>query len=57
MLAKIQYQSDLKPSSGIAAWLAGQAIALFNLGERGIFAVDNIDPATGVSVLSRGLVC
>ncbi|GIU07888.1 MULTISPECIES: nitrite reductase small subunit NirD [unclassified Shewanella] len=50
-------EASLPQHRGIAAWLAGQAIALFNLGERGIFAVDNIDPATGVSVLSRGLVC
>ncbi|MEZ9593756.1 nitrite reductase small subunit NirD [Shewanella sp. 10N.261.52.F9] len=47
----------LPTNRGVAAWFCGRAIALFNLGDKGIFAVDNIDPATGVSVLSRGLLC
>lgn len=50
-------ESALPLSCGVAAWISGKAIALFNLGEKGIFAIDNMDPATGVSVLSRGLLC
>ncbi|WP_028766980.1 nitrite reductase small subunit NirD [Shewanella fidelis] len=50
-------EAALPSHRGIAAWASGKAIALFNLGEKGIFALDNIDPATGVSVLSRGLIC
>ncbi|QQX82094.1 nitrite reductase small subunit NirD [Shewanella sp. KX20019] len=50
-------ESLLPAKRGVAAWVAGRAVAVFNLGEAGIFAIDNIDPATGVSVLSRGLLC
>ncbi len=50
-------ERSLPAFGGIAAWVEGKAVAIFNLGEQGIFAMDNIDPATGVSVLSRGLIC
>ncbi|MCL1057956.1 nitrite reductase small subunit NirD [Shewanella gelidimarina] len=50
-------ESALPANRGVAAWVAGRAVAVFHLGEAGIFAIDNIDPATGVSVLSRGLLC
>ncbi|PKG56969.1 nitrite reductase (NAD(P)H) small subunit [Shewanella sp. Choline-02u-19] len=50
-------ESVLPAKRGVAAWVAGRAVAVFHLGEAGIFAIDNIDPATGVSVLSRGLLC
>lgn len=50
-------QSALPAFGGIAAWVEGKAVAIFNLGEQGIFAMDNNDPATGVGVLSRGLIC
>ncbi|ABV87135.1 nitrite reductase small subunit NirD [Shewanella pealeana] len=50
-------EAKLPKGQGVAAWLDNRKIALFNLGEKGIFALDNIDPATGVAVLSRGLVC
>lgn len=50
-------ESALPVFGGIAAWVGGKAIAIFNLGEQGIFAMDNADPATGVGVLSRGLIC
>jgi nitrite reductase (NADH) small subunit len=41
----------------VAAWVAGKAVAIFNLGQDGLYAIDNVDPATGVSVLARGLIC
>ncbi len=50
-------EAALPSFGGIAAWFENRAIAIFNLGERGLFALDNTDPATGVSVLSRGLIC
>ncbi|MCL1137028.1 nitrite reductase small subunit NirD [Shewanella pneumatophori] len=50
-------EAALPSNRGVAAWALGKAIALFNMGDKGIFALDNIDPATGVSVLSRGLIC
>ncbi|WOT03858.1 nitrite reductase small subunit NirD [Shewanella youngdeokensis] len=49
--------SALPANRGVAAWVAGRAVALFDLGQAGLFAIDNVDPATGVSVLSRGLLC
>ncbi|QFU22346.1 nitrite reductase small subunit NirD [Shewanella eurypsychrophilus] len=50
-------ETALPGFGGVAAWFDDTAIAIFNLGERGLFALDNTDPATGVSLLSRGLIC
>ncbi|MEZ9821279.1 nitrite reductase small subunit NirD [Shewanella sp. 10N.286.45.A1] len=50
-------EQALPAKRGVAAWVAGKAVAIFHLGDAGIYAIDNIDPATGVSVLSRGLLC
>lgn len=50
-------ESSLPQGTGIAAWVAGKAVAIFNLGKDGLFALDNVDPATGVSLLARGLIC
>ncbi|MPY21719.1 nitrite reductase small subunit NirD [Shewanella psychropiezotolerans] len=50
-------KKELPDFGGVAAWFEDRAIAIFNLGERGLFALDNTDPATGVSLLSRGLIC
>ncbi|WP_394129969.1 nitrite reductase small subunit NirD [Shewanella maritima] len=50
-------EANLPKGTGIAAWVNGQAVAIFDLGEDGIYALDNIDPATGVSLLARGLIC
>lgn len=50
-------EKALPDFGGVAAWFEDRAIAIFNLGERGLFALDNTDPATGVSLLSRGLIC
>ncbi len=48
---------DITPDTGVGAWLEGRAIAVFRLAATGeVFAIDNIDPHTGASVLSRGLV-
>lgn len=50
-------ENALPLDRGVAAWVGERAVAIFNLGEGGLFALDNIDPASGVSLLSRGLIC
>lgn len=46
----------LTPDRGVAALVDGVAVAIFLLGDGTLHAVDNIDPCSGASVLSRGLV-
>lgn len=41
---------------GVAALVDGEAVAVFRLHDELIFAVDHVDPCTGVPVLARGLV-
>lgn len=47
--------ADILPGTGVCALLEGRHIAVFRLGEASVFAIDNIDPRSGASVLSRGL--
>lgn len=46
----------LWPERGSAALLGGQVIALFRTRSEELYAVGNIDPCTGVSAMSRGIV-
>ena len=51
----------LTPDRGVAALVHGRAVALFRCSagvglEGGLYAVDNVDPFSGASVLSRGIV-
>lgn len=46
---------DILPQSGVCALVGGRQIAVFRVGEA-LYALDNIDPASGASVLSRGIV-
>ena len=46
---------DILPQSGVCALVGGRQIAVFRAGEA-LYALDNIDPASGASVLSRGIV-
>lgn len=46
----------LVPGRGVAALVAGKAVAVFLLADGSMHAVDDIDPCSGASVLSRGLV-
>lgn len=48
--------SDIVPNTGVCARVNHQHIAIFRVGDADFYAIDNIDPHTGVSVLSRGLV-
>lgn len=42
--------------TGVAAWVHGQQVAVFKLADGAVHAVDNLDPASGANVLSRGIV-
>lgn len=46
----------LVPGRGVAALVEGVAVALFRLVDGSLHALDNVDPFSGASVLSRGLV-
>ena len=47
---------DILPNTGVCALVDGRHVALFRVGEDRLFAIDNVDPKSGASVLSRGLV-
>ncbi|MGC3986119.1 MAG: nitrite reductase small subunit NirD [Pseudorhodoferax sp.] len=44
------------PHTGVCALVEGRHVAVFRLGDDRFHAIDNIDPKSGASVLSRGLV-
>jgi nitrite reductase (NADH) small subunit len=46
----------LIPGRGVAARVAGQQVAVFLLPGGEVLAVDDHDPCSGASVLSRGLI-
>ncbi|MCU1481813.1 MAG: nitrite reductase small subunit [Subtercola sp.] len=48
--------SALEPLWGEAALVDGDQVAVFRLPDERIFVVSNTDPATGASVMSRGIV-
>ena len=55
--------TDILPDTGVCALVDGVHVAVFRIGRRGdageteqLFAIDNVDPKSGASVLSRGLV-
>jgi len=49
---------EIVPDTGVCALLKGRHVAVFRVGDNSpkIFAIDNVDPNAGASVLSRGLV-
>jgi len=47
---------DILPNAGVCARVEDRHVAVFRLGEDQFFALDNVDPKSGASVLSRGLV-
>jgi len=47
---------SLEPERGVAAIVDGQPVAVFRLHDGSLRAIGNIDPFTGASVLSRGIV-
>ena len=46
----------LTVNRGVAALIEGRAIAVFALADGSLVAIDNTDPCSGASVLSRGIV-
>ena len=49
--------SDILPDTGVCALVEGVHVAIFHIGSaQQFFAIDNVDPKSGASVLSRGLV-
>lgn len=44
------------PNTGVCALVEGRHIAIFRVGTDKFHAIDNVDPKSGASVLSRGLV-
>lgn len=47
---------DILPDTGVCALVEGRHVAIFRLGTERFFAIDNVDPKSGASVLSRGLL-
>jgi nitrite reductase (NADH) small subunit len=47
---------DILPHTGVCALVAGRHVAIFRVGTDDFYAIDNVDPKAGASVLSRGLV-
>ena len=48
--------ADILPDTGVCARLGGRHVAVFSLSSGAVHAIDNVDPRSGASVLSRGLV-
>ena len=46
----------LTPDRGVAALVDGRAVAVFLLSDGSLHAIDNVDPISGASILSRGLI-
>ena len=49
--------TDILPDTGVCALVDGVHVAIFSVGrEQALYAIDNVDPKAGASVLARGLV-
>lgn len=48
--------NDILPNTGVCALVEGRHVAVFRVGGDQLYAIDNVDPKSGASVLSRGLV-
>lgn len=47
---------DILPDTGVCALVNGRHVAVFRIGDDRFYAIDNVNPKSGASVLSRGLV-
>ena len=47
---------DIVPNTGVCALVDDEQVAIFRIGEREVYALDNYDPNADAFVLSRGLV-
>ncbi len=48
--------NDILPNTGVCALVEDRHVAVFRVGQAQYFAIDNVDPKSNASVLSRGLV-
>lgn len=48
--------ADILPDTGVCALVNGEQVAVFRIGQRDLYAIDNFDPHASAAVLSRGLV-
>jgi nitrite reductase (NADH) small subunit len=48
--------NDILPNTGVCALVDDRHVAVFRVGPNQFFAIDNVDPKSQASVLSRGLV-
>ncbi|CAK4073744.1 nitrite reductase small subunit NirD [Vibrio sp. 16] len=53
---KVCRLDELSPYQGRAALIDGEQVALFNIPEHGVFAIQNWDPIGEAYVLCRGIV-
>ena len=47
---------EIVPDTGVCARVHERHVAVFRLGGDRVYAIDNVDPKSGASVLARGLV-
>jgi nitrite reductase (NADH) small subunit len=47
---------DIVSNTGVCVLINGKQIAVFKLEDESVYAIDNLDPFSGASVLSRGIV-
>ena len=47
---------DIVPDTGVCALVGDRQVAVFRLADESLYAIDNFDPISGASVLSRGIV-
>ena len=47
---------DILPNTGVCALVEGRHVAIFRVGTDQFFAIDNVDPKSKASVLSRGRI-
>jgi nitrite reductase (NADH) small subunit len=47
---------DILPNTGVCARVAERHVAVFRVGDNQWYAIDNVDPKSRASVLSRGLI-
>ena len=48
--------ADIPAEGGVAALVAGEPVAVFRTHDDEVHAISNVDPFSGASVLSRGIV-
>ncbi len=47
---------DILPDTGVCARIGQHHVAVFRVGDDRFYAIDNVDPKSGASVLARGLI-